>query len=130
MSEYIYAELNHGRWVACCPACLKEGLQVASIAKVGEPFICPNDYPNLLATTLMPNPRVPGAFNPVPDLPLQEETRQAVLKTGDYYEVIFPAEKSEIERILRARPVHARNWFNGVTLEELQNENERMLKHA
>ena len=25
----IYAEFNHGRWVAVCPACLQDGLQVA-----------------------------------------------------------------------------------------------------
>lgn len=130
MAETIYAEFNHGRWVAICPNCLREGMQVASVVKIGDVFICPNDYPNLLATTLVPNPRVAGAFNPVPDQPLREETHQAALLAGEYYEVVFPAEKSEIERVLRVRPVHARNWFVGVTLAELQDENERTINHA
>lgn len=125
----IFAEFNHGRWVTVCPVCLQEGLQVASLIKAGDVFICPNDYPNLLATTLMPNPRVPGAFNPIPDEPLRNETHQTALAAGDWYEVIFPAEKAEIEHTLRMRPVHARNWFTGVTLAELQDENERMITH-
>lgn len=128
--ETIYAEYNHGRWVAICPACLQEGLQVASVVKAGDVFICPNDYPDLMATTLMPNPRVKGAFDPIPDQPLREETRQRAIEKGVAYQVVFPAEKSEIEHILRARPVHARNWSPGSTLAELRNENERMMSNA
>lgn len=125
----IIAEFNHGRWVAVCPACLEQGMQVASAVESGDVFICPNDYPNILAITLMPNPRVPGAFNPIPDEPLRMETHQAALSAGDWYEVIFPEAKAEIERVLRVRPVHARNWIAGVELSELQNENKRMMKN-
>lgn len=122
----IRAEYNHGRWVAVCPACLQENMQVAEVVKFGDIFICPVDYPNLHATTLMPNPRVPGAFNPVPDLPLREETRQKAIADGAAQEIIFPENWKEIENALRVRPVSARNWQPGTTLEELQEETERM----
>lgn len=126
MSQSIYAEYNHGRWVAICPACLQQGVQIASEVRVGDVFVCPTDYPNLLAQTLVPNPRMNGAFNPVADTVLREETRQRAIADGAAHEVIFPSGKNEIERLLRVRPLHARNWFPGVTVEELQQENERM----
>lgn len=122
----IHAIYNHGRWVAVCPGCLEQGLQVAEVVKPGDLFICPNDYPDLHATTLMPNLRVKGAFNPVPDQPLREETRLKAIAEGAAQEILFPENWKEIEDTLRTRPVHARNWQPDTTLEELLAESERM----
>lgn len=121
--EQIYAHFNHGRWIAFCPKC-----NTASVVTPNSPMVCAGEYPNLLAKTLVPNPHMAGAFNSVPDEFLRREARQAALDAGEAYEVIFPAEKAEIEKILRARPVHGRNWFPGVSLSELIEENARVLK--
>ena len=126
----IVAEYNHGRWIAICPACLAQNMQVAEVVKPGDVFICPIDYPNLYATALMPNPRVPGAFNQVPDQPLREETRQKAIAEGAAQEIIFPQDWQAIESELRRRPVHARNWQPGTTLQEIKEANEKMVTHA
>lgn len=123
----IYAEYNHGRWVAVCPDHLAQGLQIAEQLKPGDKYVCPVDYPDLYATTLIPNPRMKGAFNSVPDTHLREETRAKAIADGAAQEVIFPEDWREIEAALRTRPVHARNWKPGTTLEEIQAENKRRL---
>ncbi len=125
----INAEYNHGRWVAICPKCLEENMQVAEVVKPGAVFVCPVDYPDLYATTLMPNPRVKGAFNSIADQPLREETHLKAIADGAAQEIVFPENWKEIENALRSRPVHARNWQPGTTLEELQAETERLI-HA
>lgn len=122
----IYAQYNHARWVAICPRCLLAGKTVALEVRIGDVFVCPEEYPNLMAKTLVPNPRMPGAFNPVADVVLQREARQSALASGNCYEVIFPEEKAEIERVLRVRPAYGRNWFQGVSLRDLIEENERI----
>lgn len=127
----IYAEYNCARWIALCPVCRAQGIQSALEVKPGDIFVCPEEYPNLLATTLVPNPRMPGALSSVPDRVLREETRQAAVATGDVFNVEFPANKSDIERALRMRPRHARNWSPGTTVADLENENsQRGVSHA
>ena len=123
----IFAEYNHGRWVAICPDHQAQGMTIAEVVHCGDVFICPEDYPDLHATTLMPNPRIKGAFNIIPDTPLREETRARAIADGAAHEVLFPDDWKEIEAVLRLRPVHARNWQPGTTLAELKSVNERML---
>lgn len=118
----INAIYNHGRWVALCPQCLEQGSQVAELVKFGGVFICPVDYPDLYATTLVPNPRVKGAFNSVPDQPLREETRQRAIDEGAAQTVIFPENWKEIENDLRTKPVHERNWHPVVAHERMVND--------
>lgn len=129
--EQVYAEYNSARWIAICPTCLVQGIQAAMEVKPGDVFICPEEHPNIMAITLVPNPRLPGAFNSVADTALRTEARQAAIGAGEAYEVIFPAEKAEIERVLRVRPRAARNWWTGVPLSDLIAENiERGVAHA
>lgn len=123
----IYAKYNHGRWVAICPDHQALGVIIAEEVHPGDAFVCSHDYPDLRAITLIPNPRVKGAFNIIPDAPLREETRARAIADGAAHEVIFPDDWKEIEDVLRLRPVYARNWQPGVTLEELRRENERKL---
>lgn len=129
--EPVYAEYNYARWIAKCPKCLLEGIQSALEVKPGDIFVCPEEYPNILATALVPNPRISGAFNSVADLVLRSETRQAAIEAGEAYEVIFPEDKAEIERILRVRTRDGRNWWQGVPLTDLIAENiERGVSNA
>jgi hypothetical protein len=121
--EQVYAEYNYARWIVKCPKCLLEGIQSAMEVKPGDIFVCPEEHPNILATALVPNPRINGAFNSVADLVLRAETRQAAIAAGEAYEVIFPEEKAEIERILRVRTRDGRNWWQGVPLTDLIAEN-------
>lgn len=90
----------------------------------GDHFICPEEHPDILAKTLVPNPRVAGAFNAVPDLALREEAKKKAVDQDDAFEVVFPKNKAEIERILRVRPREGRNWWQGVPIEDLVRENQ------
>lgn len=121
--KQVHAHYNHARWIAFCPEC-----NTASLVTPGVPLVCPGEYPGLLAKTLVPNPHRQGAFNAVADDYVREQARRSALSAGDAYEVIFPAEKDTIERVLRERPRHGRNWFPGVTVAELVEENERLAK--
>lgn len=126
----INAQMNHGRWIVICPDCAEQGMTVAMEVVPGVPFVCPQEHSNLLATTLVPNPRVKGAFNSIPDLVLREETRRSAVEAGSAFEVVFPPEKKEIERLLRLRPIPNRNWTDA-TLDELRRGNaERGLSYA
>ena len=121
----IEAHYNWSRWIAICPNCAAEGKTMAAEVSPGDVFVCPEEYPDVLAKTLVPNPRMAGAFNSVPDAVLREETRQKAIADGNTWQVVFPAKKNktEIERVLRARPRDGRNWQPGTTLEELIEEN-------
>ena len=121
--EKIFAEFNHGRWIAICPRCQAVGIIAALDVKPGDFFVCPEEYPNIVATMLVPHPRVKGAFNAVPDPELRLKTRSMAFQQNGAYEIVFPEDAAEIVTTLRVRPVHARNWQPGTTLEELQNEN-------
>lgn len=121
----VFAEFNHGRWIAICPACREQGVISALQVEPNDVFVCPTEYPDTLAETFIPNPRVQGAFNSVPDIALRDQARRSAIEAGNGYEVVFPPEKKEIERVLRFRPVFGRNWWVGVTLEDLRTENQR-----
>lgn len=124
--EKVYAQLNHARWIVICPNCTQMGIISASEVKPGDVFICVEEHPDLMKNMLVPHPRTQGAFNSVPDDYAREEARQSALEAGECFEVVFPAEKPTIEAVLRERPVSARNWFPGVTVDELRVENEAM----
>lgn len=125
--ETTDAFYNHGRWVAGCPKCAEEGRLVALQVKPGDLFVCPEEHPNLLAVTFIPNLRVKGAFNPIPDEALRKETFEQAVERGEGYEVIFPREWTSIEAALAGRPRAARNWFPGITIESIRAENEEYL---
>jgi hypothetical protein len=122
--EKVYAEFNHARWIVRCPACAAQGVISAMVVVPGDVFICPEEYPDILATAFAPHPSMPGKFSSVTDDAMRQTARQTAIEAGMAYEIIFPAEKEQIERELRMRPRRARNWFPGVTLAEMQIENE------
>lgn len=126
--DTIHAQFNHGRWIAICPACAAGGTISALQVKPGDLFICPEEHPDLLAMTYMPNPRKAGAFDMVPDEAKREEARQTALRQGAAYEIIFPAEKAQIEAALRPRPIAARNWHGESVADLLAENQERGIK--
>ena len=121
----IKAHYNWARWIVFCPDCALEGKTMAAEVTDDNVFVCPEEYPDILAKTLLPNPRMAGAFNSVPDIILREETKEKAIAEGNAYQVEMPAKKikTEIERILRARPREGRNWQPGVPLEDMIEEN-------
>lgn len=121
--EKIYAQYNWARWIVICPVCAEDGGKVAVEVKPGDVFACPEEYPDLLAKTLVPNPRVKGALNSVPDIQLREDAMKQAEADGNVYQVVFPQDKAEIERVLRVRPRAGRNWWQGVPMRELIDEN-------
>lgn len=125
LMETIFAVINHNRWIAICPRCQAIGSLQAIEVKPGDIFVCPGEHPEILAKTFIPNPRMKGAFNSVPDEILREETRQLAIAQGNAYRVEFPGNAKQIIEALRVRPVHARNWEPGTTLKELRSENAR-----
>ena len=127
----VDAQYNWARWIVICPTCLKDGRTAAVEVKPGDVFVCPEEYPDLLAKTLVPNPRMPGAFNSVADILLRAEARGKAESDGNAFQVVFPKDKTKIECILRMRPREGRNWWPGVPLSDLVHENaERGVKNA
>lgn len=129
--EKIDVIYNSGRWIAICPRCLQaDGVVAASEVRDGDVFVCPRENDGLAAMMLMPHPTKAGAFRSLPDLDARQSARDKAINAGNGYELVFPVEKAEIERILRYRPIAARNWRPGVSLTELQDENKRRgVKH-
>jgi hypothetical protein len=119
----VYAEFNHARWIVRCPLCAAQGITAAMIVAPGDVFICPEEYPDILATAFAPNPALPGTFTSIADPLTRQAARQAALEAGAAYEVIFPEERTLIENALRMRPRGARNWVPGVLLADIQIEN-------
>ncbi len=119
----VKAQLNHGRWVVVCPACLLQGVTVAAEVGFGDVFVCPEEHPNLLATALIPHKKMKGAFVSVADEQLRAEAKKSAVDAGDCYEVEFPDDKVVIERVCRKRPVAARNWTPDILLAQLIEEN-------
>ncbi len=125
--EKVFAQVNHSRWVAICPFCQAMGIVSAVEVAAGDAvFVCPEEYPGTQANMLIPHARRKGAFVSVPDDDTRTQARQTAIAAEKAYEIVYPAEKAEIERVLRYRPRAARNWYPGVSLEELKAENERM----
>ena len=121
--EKIYAEFNHARWIVRCPNCAAQGIISAMVVVPGDVFICPEEYSDILATAFAPHPSMPGKFSSVTDDATRQTARQTAIEAGMAYEIIFPAEKGQIERDLRMRPRGARNWVPGVSLADIQIEN-------
>lgn len=102
-ADFVDAHINHGRWMAECPA----GCGHAIVA--GRP---PDGGDNTLYICLSPPLMCPAA--------------------KVWYVVRYPRLKRAIERVLMKRPTKRpfyashRNWFVGETVPELKKQNEEM----
>lgn len=112
----LSAYMNHGHWVIHCP---KDG---TALPAWDTGVICPRCYPGMLAKALKQLPN--GLFRPVADLEMIEKARATARKLNEEYFPQYPAEKAEIEQILRLRPAPQNmNWYPGETLDILRLQN-------
>lgn len=112
----ITAYMNNGRWILDCPVC--------STPLPCRPagVVCPRCYPNMLAKAYRRLPN--GDLRPVVDQELVAKAQADARKADAIYHGVFPAEREQIERILRLRPAPKHmNWISTETLEDLRAQN-------
>ena len=107
MSNTTYpAFVEFGDWMIACPNCGKH----IYVDQVTDRAVCTRCYPSLLANAMQPIQG--GLFRPVPDVLLREETRARAEVEGCMYQAAYPAERIQIEAVLRARPAKRNmNWY-------------------
>lgn len=104
------AYMNHGSWLYDCPRC-KTHIDA-------EHDICPRCWPQANAKAFRP---IPGTdlLRRVPDPELVEQVREQAQKRGELYRPVFPAERDDIEHILRYRATPHMNWVPGESIDFL-----------
>lgn len=104
--------MNHGRWVFSCPRC-RTFLEASA-----DQVICGVCHPGIRAKALKPVSG--GAFRPVPDEELIAEARKEAEERGEHYVMQFPAERAQIESIVRLRKrLQDVNWHPGESIQDL-----------
>jgi hypothetical protein len=111
------AYVNHGRWLADCPAC---GSPILLNPEKEDTIQCGVCNPQLLAIKLVPIPGDPDS-GVVPKA--YEEMRAEARKTAMAHKVIIPENWREIFETLRPRPTYLMNWLPGETLDTLRAQN-------
>lgn len=112
----INAFMNHARWVVVCPRC-----HTAQMAE-GDELICGVCFPQVRAKALQPIEG--GLFRTVPDAVLIAGARKQAHEQGEAYAIVYPADKSVIESIVRQRArVQDINWHPGETVDDLKEQN-------
>lgn len=114
-TKRLFARMDHGRWIVDCP----NGCNTAEYA--ADTFVCSCCNPDVMAFAY--RLREDGLYDRVPDPAVRAEARLQAAAIGQIFEVEFPEDKQEIEKILRKRPIQNMNWSPGETLEQLRKEN-------
>lgn len=120
-SPQVDVYMNHGRWLMDCPVC---GTPILVIDE--KELICPACFPDMLAKIFLPLPSPPyppGATRPADDFERIAKARQKAREQGQAWRPKFPAERQQIERVLRKRRMENMNWKPGETLADLSAEN-------
>lgn len=129
----IQATYNAGRWIAKCPKCNEGAVLVENVSSgfsdqskhvAKNEYICPVCYPGSVA-------QFPGLVGRtialIPDKSARKTARKMAEENDDIYQVTFPQEKEQIEKLLEKRPHTKRNWDGPhETLEFLERENHIM----
>lgn len=111
------AFMNNGRWLIRCLKC-STPLRVWNAQGV----VCPVCHPGIMAKALLPIKN--GLMRPVPDTEIVDAARREAALANEEYFPEYPAERSQIEEILRMRPARSNmNWIPGETLEILREQN-------
>lgn len=112
----LSAYMNYGRWIMICPRC------TTALPAWDTGVVCPKCYPDMMAKAFRPLKN--GDLRPVTDVELVEAARSQARAADEEYFPIYPAERGQIEAILRLRPSPANmNWIETETLEDLCNQN-------
>jgi hypothetical protein len=122
----VHARLNWGKWIADCPVCndaVNDGeIRVAEAVDPGQDFICSREYPGINAMMWI---AYQGHQIQVPDKAARQAARQRAELDGRVYMVIFPPNKTGIEQRVRSRKLAHMNWRPGMTLQDLDHENQK-----
>ena len=109
------AYMNHGRWLHNCLEC--------DTPLPADKDICPICFPDIQSTLLQ---HVRGKlYRPVPDVEKRGQVRSQAASNNKLYKPDYPAQREQIERVLRERKRENMNWEPGETLEMLIADNIR-----
>lgn len=111
----IQAFFMNGRWLVKCPKC--NNIHRAD----GNTLVCPACWTGLNAQKIVIDKF--GAMVPAPHVEMIFETRDKAIAAGELYEIAYPANKAEIEHILRVREIENMSWLPGESIEQLIQEN-------
>ena len=108
--------VENGEWKALCPTCGNS----CHVDLISNTIVCSTCYPSLRA---MAYQQISGGLlRPVPDVQMRSDARRQAEADGAVYDVTFPAEREQIEQVLRARPTkYNMHWYyeNHPTLKRL-----------
>lgn len=121
----VQARYNWGNWIADCPI---HGEGIAEMVTPGRDFICSRCHPGIYAEMKIPHPQQPLRLISAPDLAMRKYERHQAENAGHVYKVVFPKQKERIEAVLRHQPLRHRNWRPGITIRDLERQNEETLK--
>ena len=109
---------NHGRWLATCPECN----QANKIERGQRTMGCAACYPDLRAMAYEPHViqrTGKTVLRSVPDVDAREEARAKAQEAGQVYEIQWPQDVKQIEKILSKRKSENKNWIPGETVQDL-----------
>ena len=112
----VLARYNAGRWVVDCPIHGVDGAVLAvpsddpsqsRFLTVNNEYICPACYPGITAEfhTLRN-----GRLEKLPDRSARATAYRLAMANDEIYQVIFPKEREQIEKVLAERPRLMQNW--------------------
>lgn len=102
---------NHGRWIVLCPKHKQSGAMPA-----GDEYICPACFPGIVAQMVVVRG---GKIQRIPDRSAQRTARILATEKNKVFSVVFPKDKSAIEKELSKLPEDKRNW-DGEKMTELK----------
>lgn len=112
----VSAFMNHGRWIILCPRCH------TALEAIEGSVVCGVCFPKIRAQALELIDG--GLLRSVPDSVLVAGATKQAEERGEKYAIKFPAERSQIEAVLRQRANVANiNWHPGETVADLIEQN-------
>ena len=114
--EQPKAFMNFGRWIFRCPRC------GTALEAKEEGVVCGVCWTHVRATAFVQTSDT--LLRPMPDQELRVAAVEEAKKAGELWKPVFPSERSEIEAILRMRPLPSHmNWTPAETVEDLRGQN-------
>lgn len=114
--DHPKAFMNYARWIFRCPRC------GTALEAKEEGVVCGVCWPQSRATAFVQTHD--HLLRPVPDQELRAQALNEAKQAGEFWMPVFPAERSEIEAVLRLRSSHENmNWESDETLADLIEQN-------
>jgi|SRR5690242_5455827 len=104
--QTLAAYMDRGIWWVDCTVC---GMRL-KVDQSTHRAICTHCYPDLLTT--LQHWLKPNLSRTVPDIELRDKALKQAQEDGHHYTATFPAERAQIEAVLRMRPSPVNmNWY-------------------